>query len=86
MRILTDEAMLKLASEDKILLVDRGELIFTDDGGKCSRVSNLCISGEELVCDILMVGARKSLTDAILHQTGQARQDADRRVNRLTIQ
>ena len=85
MDILSDEPFLKFPSEFQVFFIDRGELIFTDDGGKRSRVTDFRVAGEELVCDILMVLTGETFTDAILHQTGQGRQDADRRVDGLAV-
>ena len=66
MDILSDEPFFKFPAEFQIFFIDRGELIFTDDGGKRSRVTDFRVAGEELVCDILMVLTGETFTDAIL--------------------
>ena len=85
MDILSDEPFFKFPAEFQIFFIDRGELIFTDNRCEGSRVAHLCVAGKQLVCHILMIFTGKSLTDAVLHKTGQGRKHADRRVDGLTV-
>src|SRR5699024_1106040 len=83
---LADIVLFKGFSEFQIFLVDGGELILTDDRGKVPRVAHLCIGGEQLVCKILVVFSCIPFSDTVLHQTGQRREDVDRRIDGLSVE
>ena len=77
---------LKGFAKYQISFIQRRELIFTDNRGKGSGISNLGIAGEELVGYILMVCSCVALTNAVLHQTGKRRQYIDRRIDCLSME
>ena len=85
MGILSDKAVLKLPAKDQIFFIQRGQLIFADDGCQRPRIAHLGIAGKQLVCHCLVIRTGVAFADAVLHQTRQARQHVDRRVNRLTV-
>ena len=55
---LSDITCLKFFSELQIFLVDRRQFVLTDNGCKVSCVSYFCVSGEQLVRQILMILSR----------------------------
>ena len=77
--------VLKGFTKYQIAFIQRGKLILTDNGCQGTRISYLCIAGEQLVRYVLMIGSCVALTDTILHQTGKRRQNIDWRVNTLSM-
>ena len=64
---LTDKLSLKCLTKLQILLIQRRKLILTNNRSKGSRISNLCITGKQLVGNVLMVrNSRDALAAALL--------------------
>ena len=78
--------MFKLLAEFQILLINRRQFIFSDDRRQIPGLPHLRISREQLIRQILMILPGIPFTDTVLHQTGQRRQDTDRRIHRLAMQ
>ena len=68
------------------MLIQRGKLFLTDNRSQRARILHLCIGSEELVCDGRVIGSGVALADAVLHQTGQRRQNRDRRIDTALLQ
>ena len=64
--ILADEPLLKGLSEFQILLIQRGEFIFSDNRGQGSGVSYPGVAGKELVGHVLMIFPGIAFTNAVL--------------------
>ena len=62
---LADEFMLEFITEYQVLFIDRRKLILTDNGCQGTRISYLCIAGEQLVRYVLMIGSCVALTDTV---------------------
>src|SRR5699024_6900139 len=69
----------------QILLVHGGKLVFADNRRQRSRVAHLGVAGEKLVSHVLMILSGITFADAVLHQTGQRRKNAYRRIDRLAV-
>ena len=80
------EAPLQLRAEFEAQLVGLRKLILTYDGGEAARARDLGVRGEELVREVRVVGPREALARAVLHESGEGRQDAHRRVDALLRQ
>ena len=58
--------MLEFITEYQVLFIDRRKLILTDNGCQGTRISYLCIAGEQLVRYVLMIGTFIDVSPAIL--------------------
>ena len=85
-RALVQKPLLKLLAELQVLFVGGGELLLADDAGKAARVADLGVAGEQLVVQVRVVGAGVALADAVFHQTGQAGQHVDGRIDAGLVQ
>src|SRR5699024_799697 len=85
LRTLTDVFLFKFLSKRKVFFIDRGKFVLSDNRCQISCVPHFCVGGKQLVCQILMILPCVTLSDSVFHQTGQGRQDADRRINGLTV-
>ena len=85
MGILSHKLFLKGFSENKVFFIQRRQLILTDNGSQSTGIAYLGVAGKELVGYSLMIGSGKALADTVLHQTGQAGQYVNGRIDGLSI-
>src|SRR6056297_2352728 len=83
---LGDELLLEGVAEVEILPIGLGETLVAHHARQHPDLRGARIGGEQLVGQRRMVGVGDALADAVVHQSGQARQHVDGRIHAPAVQ